>query len=147
MAERDTSGLSGGELQRLAVAAALARKPALLIADEVTSMVDQQGRDALLRVMSGLAERHQTALVHITHYNNEAEFADRQQSISPIQLIMPPLSRPHPRLRLRSWRASTRHAPVLELTGVSHEYGSGTPWATERAARYQLYVGARVMAS
>lgn len=34
MAERDTGGLSGGELQRLAVAAALARRPALLIADE-----------------------------------------------------------------------------------------------------------------
>ena len=53
-AERDTGSLSGGELQRLAVAAALAREPALLIADEVTSMVDQQGRDALLRVLSGL---------------------------------------------------------------------------------------------
>src|SRR5271154_3110033 len=43
-AERDTGSLSGGELQRLAVAAALARGPALLIADEGTSMVDQQGR-------------------------------------------------------------------------------------------------------
>ena len=64
------------------VAAALAREPALLIADEVTSMVDQQGRDALLGVLSGLTERHRTALVHITHYNNEAESADRTINLS-----------------------------------------------------------------
>ncbi|MBV9721612.1 MAG: ABC transporter ATP-binding protein, partial [Mycobacterium sp.] len=75
-ADRDTGSLSGGELQRLAVAAALAREPALLIADEVTSMVDQQGREALLGVLSRLKERHRTALVHITHYNNEADSAD-----------------------------------------------------------------------
>jgi energy-coupling factor transporter ATP-binding protein EcfA2 len=128
MAERDTSGLSGGELQRLAVAAALARKPALLIADEVTSMVDQQGRDALLRVMSGLAERHQTALVHITHYNSEAEFADRTidltDSVDNVALVeTAPAPAPSTVARER------RHAPVLELAGVSHEYGSGTPWA------------------
>ena len=82
LAERDTGSLSGGELQRLALAAALAREPALLIADEVTSMVDQQGRDALLAVLSGLTERHRTALVHITHYNNEAASADRTINLS-----------------------------------------------------------------
>ena len=38
--ERDTSTLSGGELQRLALASAIVREPALLISDESTAMLD-----------------------------------------------------------------------------------------------------------
>jgi energy-coupling factor transporter ATP-binding protein EcfA2 len=128
LAERDTGGLSGGELQRLAVAAALAREPALFIADEVTSMVDQEGRDALLAVLSGLTDRHQTALVHITHYNNEAEYADRTinltDSLDNTAMVE---TAPAPASTVAAGHQS--HAPVLELAGVGHEYGSGTPWA------------------
>ncbi len=128
MAERDTGSLSGGELQRLALAAALAREPALLIADEVTSMVDQDGRDALLAVLSGLTTRHRTALVHITHYNNEANSADRTINLSDspdntemVETVSTPLS---------SVAVDHRsQAPVLELVDVGHEYGVGTPWA------------------
>jgi len=42
--ERETAGLSGGELQRLAIAACLAREPRLLISDEATAMIDGPGR-------------------------------------------------------------------------------------------------------
>ena len=42
--ERDTATLSGGELQRLAIASALAREPQLLVSDESTAMVDAEGR-------------------------------------------------------------------------------------------------------
>jgi energy-coupling factor transport system ATP-binding protein len=127
-AERDTGSLSGGELQRLAVAAALAREPALLIADEVTSMVDQQGREALLGVLSHLKQRHRTALVHITHYNNEADSADRVVNLSDsgdntdmVETTAAP--------RATAAMGHDSGVPVLELVSVGHEYGSGTPWA------------------
>ena len=128
LAERETGSLSGGELQRLALAAALAREPSMLIADEVTTMVDQQGRDALLGVLSGLTKRHRTALVHITHYNNEAESADRTINLSDSPdntAMVDTAAAPMPTVGVDH----RQHAPALELVGVGHEYGSGTPWA------------------
>ncbi len=128
LAERDTGSLSGGELQRLALAAALAREPALLIADEVTSMIDQRGRDDLLGVLSDLPERHRTALVHITHFANEAASADRTINLSdsPDKTgMVETATTPMPTIAVH--RGS--NTPVIEVMGVGHEYGSGTPWA------------------
>ncbi len=131
LAERDTGSLSGGELQRLALAAALAREPALLIADEVTTMVDQQGRDVLLGVLSGLTKRHRTALVHITHYSNEADSADRaiDLSDSPDNTDMVEQADAPVPTALADQAEHQPRPPAIELVGVGHEYGSGTPWA------------------
>lgn len=142
LADRDTASLSGGELQRLALAAALAREPALLIADEVTSMIDQHGRDGLLDVMSGLHQRHRTALVHITHFDNEAASADRTIHLSDSAdnadqadqadhadqadragVVGIADTEPSSVVDQRS------EAGRIELINVGHEYASGTPWA------------------
>ncbi|MDC4233945.1 DUF2232 domain-containing protein [Actinomyces sp. B33] len=71
-----TRHLSGGQLQRLALAGALVRRPALLISDESTAMIDRAGRADLIGVLARLPERG-TTVVHITHDPSEAAGADR----------------------------------------------------------------------
>jgi energy-coupling factor transporter ATP-binding protein EcfA2 len=72
---RETSTLSGGELQRLAIAAAMARKPKLIVSDESTAMVDPTGRAEIVRLFRRLADEGVT-VVHITHRPEEVSDAD-----------------------------------------------------------------------
>ncbi|MDE0918984.1 MAG: amino acid ABC transporter ATP-binding protein [Arenicellales bacterium] len=67
------SRLSGGQQQRVAIARALAMHPEIMLFDEVTSALDPELVDEVLRVMKQLAEEGMTMVV-VTH---EIGFASR----------------------------------------------------------------------
>jgi ABC-type lipoprotein export system ATPase subunit len=66
-AEAWPSELSGGEMQRIAVARALAAKPLVLLADEPTGNLDKATGEAVLALIKELTEMEHTALVMVTH--------------------------------------------------------------------------------
>ncbi len=69
--------LSGGQKQRVAIAGAFALQPQLLIIDEATSMLDPQGRDEVIRVVTELRRKTGLTVISITHDLEEALLADR----------------------------------------------------------------------
>lgn len=65
--ERLCSSLSGGQRQRVALARSLVMKPKLLLADEITTMLDVSTQANLLRLLKGLQNSSGFAMVFITH--------------------------------------------------------------------------------
>jgi lipoprotein-releasing system ATP-binding protein len=69
--------LSGGEMQRAAIARSLIARPSLLLADEPTGNLDQEtGRD-ILKILRTLNERQKLTIVMVTHDPAIAAQADR----------------------------------------------------------------------
>ncbi len=68
--------LSGGQKQRIAIAGVLAVDPDIMIFDEVTAMLDPEGRRDVLNTIKRLHEDGKTILM-ISHYIEEAVNADR----------------------------------------------------------------------
>jgi putative ABC transport system ATP-binding protein len=71
------SQLSGGEQQRVAIARAVARRPRLLLCDELTGALDSDTGRTILELVVRLNEEHGMTLVVITHATPIADLAHR----------------------------------------------------------------------
>ncbi len=70
--------LSGGQLQRAAIALALLLKPDLVIADEPTTALDSISSFRILQLLAQLQQETSCAILYITHnFRHAAKYADR----------------------------------------------------------------------
>jgi len=145
--ERSPRTLSGGEQQRVAIAAVLAMRPKVLVLDEPTSNLDLKGTEAVLSTLDRLRREHALTILIIEHRLGEAgKYADRMIVMDEgrITLDAPPeqafndkeflssLGLRYPRRRLsRDGLASqtgativsqARSKPVVELKDVEAGY-------------------------
>ncbi len=61
------SQLSGGEQQRVAIARGLVNRPPVILADEPTAPLDSERAMAVIRILSDMAHRFETAIIVVTH--------------------------------------------------------------------------------
>jgi putative ABC transport system ATP-binding protein len=69
--------LSGGEMQRVAVARALVQEPAVVLADEPTGNLDSRAAADVVSMLRDLSARHGATVVLVTHSAEAAAAAPR----------------------------------------------------------------------
>ena len=75
--KREPARLSGGQKQRVAIAGVVALRPAILILDEATSMLDPEGRRELIETVKGIRKDYGMTVISITHDLEEVAMSDR----------------------------------------------------------------------
>jgi energy-coupling factor transport system ATP-binding protein len=124
LAGRRVAGLSGGELQRVCLASTLSLEPSLLLLDEPTSQLDDEGALALLARVRRLARDRGTAVVISEHrVTRTMPYCDRVLCLERGAVV--PSQPAAAALR----RSPVRHRGevVCKLAGVDFAYAAGEP--------------------
>ncbi|MGW1784607.1 ABC transporter ATP-binding protein [Streptomyces sp. NPDC002143] len=119
LVRRHPGQLSGGELQRAALARALLARPRVLICDEITSGLDPITRRGILGILTALLhERDDLSLVLITHDLNTAALAHRIAVLDAGELV-----EQGPARRVLT---APRHPFTVSLVETTTRRGAGT---------------------
>jgi len=79
--------LSGGQMQRAAIARALLNKPSILLADEPTGNLDSSNARAIYELFRKICSQQGTTVVVVTHDRELASLADRSIAMSDGKLL------------------------------------------------------------
>ena len=80
--------LSGGQKQRVAIAGIVAMRPACIVLDEPTAMLDPSGRKEVISVLHELNRKECVTIILITHYMEEVTGADQVFVMDQGRLVM-----------------------------------------------------------
>lgn len=76
LAEKNPFDLSGGQMQRVALASVIVLEPDILIIDEPTSQLDPEGTESVFAIIRRLKERQKTIILVEHKIDLIAEYAD-----------------------------------------------------------------------
>jgi len=85
--DKNPFDLSGGQMQRVAIAGVVAMKPKVLILDEPTSQLDPQGSEEVFKVVENLAKEGITIIMAEQKMEKIAQYADRVLLLDDAKLI------------------------------------------------------------
>ncbi|MBU7030945.1 MAG: ABC transporter ATP-binding protein [Theionarchaea archaeon] len=120
--DRDTSSLSGGEKQKIAIASILAMKPEVLIFDEPTSNLDVHTTEEIMQVITHIKKKTDISAIVIEHkWKHIYSYADSLYEMREGELFHitepPPL---HYNGYEKRWNGDT----ILEIRGLHCSYDS-----------------------
>lgn len=81
------STLSGGEQQRVSIARAIVKNPAILLCDEPTGALDSKTGASVLKLLSDLSKEYKKTVLIVTHNAKIAECAERVIRLSDGKLV------------------------------------------------------------